>query len=219
MTELRDFLDEQVSQHVPAGRPEMAEILQRASARRRHRVAAAAGITAGAVAAVGVLAFQVLGPGNASDSRDDLAVPSPSSSAAPADSRRGEVAPETAFSCVEQYSPAAVATRGFAFDGTIISIDTDAGGTSTTSLATDSWQVTFEVHEWFVGGDGVREVTVTMFRPMPASDDRPAAYGEGTRLLVSGESQTGGADHLGWSCGFTRYYDPETATDWRTATT
>ena len=218
MTELREFLDAQVAEHSPTNPPDIAFIEQRVSVRRRRRRAAAALVASGAVAAIGVLAFQLQGPGNGTDPAKDLAGPSASPSAAPRDDRQGEVAPNSAFSCVEQYSPAAVATRGFAFDGTVRSIDKGPRQSDTNVAGADSWDVTFEVNEWFSGGDS-RSVVVSMFRPMAASDDRPAAYGEGTRLLVSGEDLTGGASFLAWSCGFTRYYDPDTADEWRAATT
>jgi hypothetical protein len=44
------------------------------------------------------------------------------------------------------------------------------------------------------------------------------AYGAGSRLLVSGEARWGGSplEHpIAWGCGFSRNYDPETATTWR----
>ena len=116
------------------------------------------------------------------------------------------------------FPPAAISRRGFAFDGTITAIDEGSSKTGTSLAGSDSWDVTFEVHEWFGGGDAA-SIVVSMFRPMPASDDRPAAYGEGTRLLVSGEDLPGGASYLAWGCGFTRYYDTGTADQWRAATT
>ncbi len=50
----------------------------------------------------------------------------------------------------------------------------------------------------------------------------PPAYEVGKPLLVSGEPRWGGAplkDAIAWSCGgFTRYYEPSVAAEWRTAT-
>jgi hypothetical protein len=39
--------------------------------------------------------------------------------------------------------------------------------------------------------------------------ESPPSYAVGTRLLVSGE------DQIVWACGFTRYFDEETAAAWR----
>lgn len=52
-------------------------------------------------------------------------------------------------------------------------------------------------------------------------DSAVTAYGVGTRLLVSGGPRWGGPplrDAIAWGCGFTRYYDPQTAADWAAAT-
>ncbi len=62
-----------------------------------------------------------------------------------------------------------------------------------------------------------------MQAPVTASadpSDPGYAYGVGSRLLVSGEARWGGSpleDPIGWGYGFSRYYDPETATAWRDA--
>lgn len=115
-------------------------------------------------------------------------------------------------SCVEQYDPATLTGRSFAFDGTVRAIGPDGGHL-------DYASVTFTVNEWFRGGPEP-EVTVALPPPdVPTSAGGPA-YGTGTRLLVSGEPASGGApldEPLGWLCGFTRYYDAATAQQWRTA--
>jgi hypothetical protein len=127
-----------------------------------------------------------------------------------------------AGSCAESYSPAAVANRAFAFDGTVTSI-----GPGTTNRpdrgALHYAAVTFSVNEWFAGGS-TSDVTVDMALPMAFSHSPPprSSYAVGTRLLVSGEPRWGGApltDAIGWGCGFTRYYDPTTAQSWRDSTT
>ncbi len=80
----------------------------------------------------------------------------------------------------------------------------DGGGyTSTGGLV----GTTFEVRRWYAGGSG-DTVTVDLGRAQL-----------GLRLLVSGESlareSTGPLDHpFAWSCGFTRYWDRQTAADW-----
>ena len=218
MTELREFLDAQLAEHLPTGQPDFARVERRVTARRRHRRGIFVVVATAAVATVGALALLWPDSGTGTDPSKEVAIPTASSSAAPDDERQGEVAADGAFSCVEQYSPAAVGTRGFAFDGTITAIDEGSQQTGTSLAGAESWEVTFEVNEWFSGAD-TPSVVVSMFRPMPASDDRPAAYGEGTRLLVSGEDLAGDASYLAWSCGFTRYYDADTANQWRAATT
>jgi hypothetical protein len=128
----------------------------------------------------------------------------------------------TAGSCVERYSPAAVANRAFAFDGTVTSIDagtTDRPGRGALHYAA----VTFSVNEWFDGGSGPT-ATVDMAPPtaFAHSEAQRWSYEVGTRLLVSGEPRWGGApldDAIGWGCGFTRYYDPTPAASWRKSTT
>ena len=127
-----------------------------------------------------------------------------------------------AASCVEGYDVTTIGHRAFAFDGTVTAIGpgrTDRAG----SGALDTVAVTFAVHEWFTGGaDGT--VTVDLMAPDagPVDGDVPA-YEEGTRLLVSGEPRWGGApldDAIAWSCGgFTRYYEPAVAEEWRAGTT
>lgn len=216
MTELREFLDAELEKHSPPGQPEIASIQHRVTVRRQRRRAATGLVGAAVITAVGVVAFQLQGPSVGTDP-SPLARPSTSPSASPSDERRGEVAANSTSSCVEQYSPAAVATRAFAFDGTVTSIDEDARQTDTSLGGADSWEVTFEVHEWFSGGDA-QSVVVSLFRPIPSSDERPAGYEEGTRLLVSGEDSVAGASYLAWTCGFTRYFDSETADQWRAAT-
>jgi hypothetical protein len=134
--------------------------------------------------------------------------------------------PDSAVSCVKEYSPQEVARRSFAFDGTVTGIGQATTGRSDRgplSLA----GVTFEINEWFKGGS---EDTVMVDLPPPVAAGRSregsessSAYEVGTRLLVSGEPRWGGLaplkDPIAWGCGFTRYWDQKTAEDWRTAST
>lgn len=121
------------------------------------------------------------------------------------------------LSCVTGYTPDAVATRSFAFDGTVRAI-----GAGTTDHPGDrTGYVT--VHEWFRGGRAAH-ATVDMAPPQATVSELRVAgarYGIGSRLLVSGEPRWGGPalrDAVAWGCGFTRYYDPHTASSWRQAT-
>jgi hypothetical protein len=109
--------------------------------------------------------------------------------------RAGAVELDGEGGCAFRYSVRAVQARGFAFDGSVVAIG-DAG-------------VTFDVREWFVGGDAAT-VTLTMAGPTQSGmSESPPSYAVGTRLLVSGE------DRIVWGCGFTRYFDEETAAAWR----
>lgn len=125
--------------------------------------------------------------------------------------RTGPLPDGALVDCVEQYSPAAVSQRAFAFDGVVVDIGSgisDRGDASDLGLA----GVTFEVREWFSGGRG-STVTVDM-------QSSAKSYGIGSRLLVSGEPRWGGpalADAIAWGCEFTRYYDPATADSWSRA--
>lgn len=125
-------------------------------------------------------------------------------------------------SCVESYDPLAVRGRAFAFDGEVARVGpsvSDRGDGTDLGLS----GVTFTVREWFLGGRGD---TVTVDMPPqsqvsdPSSEQGPI-YGIGSRLLVSGESRWGGrsplAAPIAWTCGFTRYYDQDSATEWRDA--
>jgi hypothetical protein len=139
----------------------------------------------------------------------------------PTAGRIGALPDGGAASCVESYSPAAVSTRAFAFDGAVIDIGpstTDAGDDTDLGLP----GVTFEVGTWFAGGTG-DTVTVDMQSLGVSSGDLGSAdaYGLGSRLLVSGEPRWGGSPldrAIAWGCGFSRYYDRVTAKSWRRAT-
>lgn len=129
-----------------------------------------------------------------------------------------------AASCVEEYTPTAVAHRAFAFDGVVVGIGPAHSNRSGTGYL-DLVGVTFAVRAWFSGGTGPN-VTVDMDPPVAGAQYGLAesfhSYGVGSRLLVAGEPRWGGAPltaPIAWSCGFTRYYDPQTAESWRQAAT
>jgi hypothetical protein len=122
-----------------------------------------------------------------------------------------------AASCIEQYTPQAVGHRAFAFDGNVTSIGA-AEGTDANDLG--YVPVTFAINEWFHGAD-TATFTVDMASPEVTSQETSVSggsYAVGSRLLVSGEQRWGGAapdDAVAWGCGFTRYFDQQTAEHWR----
>jgi hypothetical protein len=138
----------------------------------------------------------------------------------PAQASTGALLRSDTVSCVESYTPRAAVRLAFAFDGTVESVA--AARTNRTGKGyLDLVAVTFTVNEWFAGGSGA---SVTVDMPPPnniwTSDEAGPSYGLGSRLLVSGQPRWGGKaleDALAWGCGFSRHYDPRTATSWRTA--
>lgn len=113
--------------------------------------------------------------------------------------RRGPVKLGQKAPCDATYSVEEVAAREFAFAGTIIAIEGDV--------------VTFEPSEWFVGEQDLPATFSLGLAPTttPGLSESAPAFGVGTQLLVSG------AGASAWGCGFTRYFDAETADAWRTA--
>ena len=183
--------------------------LRRVRLRRRAQLSWATGAAAATVAAVAVVGGGLLRgqPGG-----DGLAAPpvvSRSSQPSPsAVAPTGPLSTGAAASCAEEYSPARVTARAFAFDGTVTAI-----GPSRTN--TPEWiqelaregavplplvAATFTVHEWYAGGSG-STVTVDMSPPSPGSAHSNGAgtaeggpsYGVGARLLVSGEHRSNDA--------------------------
>ncbi|QIG42952.1 hypothetical protein G5V58_09425 [Nocardioides anomalus] len=123
-------------------------------------------------------------------------------------------------SCVESYSPEAVAGRAFAFDGVVTDLGrsvTDRDGEADLGFP----GVTFEVREWFAGGEGDTVTVDLQGTGAEPTEGDAAMYDIGSRLLVSGEPRWGGAPldaPIAWACGFTRAHDAATAADWRAAT-
>lgn len=205
----------------PAVKPLTEYLGEAPSSRRRWQwVAVPAVVVATAAVVMAVAALS----GNSGGEPETPLAGSPSSSPSnSADGRHGELTSGAGVSCVESYSPKAVAQRSFAFDGTVTNVGpgtTNREGEGQLRLSA----VTFEVHEWFAGGTGA---TVTVDMMPPVEDGLMAeagqSYGVGTRLLVSGEPRWGGsdplADAIAWDmCGFTRYWDEQTAQAWRTST-
>ncbi|MEV0902931.1 hypothetical protein [Actinoplanes sp. NPDC049802] len=122
--------------------------------------------------------------------------------------RYGELPDARGADCSAYRSAGDLATRDFAFDGTVEGIASPA-----TSQPVPYTAVTFTVHEWFRGGSGNR-ATVTMMAPLGTGvyvSEAGPSYMVGTRLLVSGDSWVAA------TCGYTRYYDEATAAAWRAA--
>ena len=175
--------------------------------------------TLAALVSVALLGGACAAPGDAVRESSPRRAPSPAGQATAGDTRPPVV--EARASCVETYTPGAVAGRGFAFDGTVVRVgtgQTDRAGTGQLNYA----GVTFAVSEWFVGGSAA---SVIVDMPPPgehtATVELPPSYQIGSRLLVSGEPRWGGApleDAIAWGCGFTRSYDADTAAEWLAAT-
>lgn len=102
-------------------------------------------------------------------------------------------------SCVEQYSPEALANRDFAFDGSVTAITGD--------------QVTFDVTETFVG-QVPDEVTLTASGMTGTS----VTSAGGPNLSVDDRYLVAGDGEFAWACGFTQPYDDAIAAEWADAT-
>lgn len=215
--QLRDLLAAEAAAAPPAvGLAEGA--LRRVRHRRRVMATYATGVLALAAVTTGVLITD--GPGPAQDSPAVASSGPASEEATAVPETPAAAAADVLASCVEVYSPAAVARKGFAFDGTVIEIG--PARTNRPGGELDLASVTFRVHTWFRGGSD-ETVTVDMDSPGVVTTAAPAvpSYEVGTRLLVSGTPRWGGApldDPIAWSCGFTRPYDPRTAAEWAAAT-
>lgn len=125
----------------------------------------------------------------------------------------------TAASCVEVYSPEALASRSFAFDGTVTSIETRTDPKLPKGQQEVPW-VTFDVSTWFIGGS---EPTVGIWMDGLNVDTSAGTITaqEGTRLLVAGEPRWGGKpldDPLAWTCGFTQPWSEQALREWTAAT-
>lgn len=135
----------------------------------------------------------------APDSATRTAAPSSSPSPSPDGPGKGGVPPRderpTRTGEVPLKSaPCAEGAPAWSFDGTV----TDIG----------RGEVTFEVHESFLG-DLPATYVVAMGAPVPPGrSDAPPSYAVGTRMLVEGSDGEAG-------CGGVSYYDEETAQDRR----
>lgn len=214
---------DQLADGVPVGPAPVGELVRRGRAARRRRRymvvgAAAASLVVGTGVALAMTGDTVAPQAN------PLPTPSQQVPVDPTGDRRGELPQPGAASCVEVYdSGRAIAEQAvFAFDGVITDITTPGLSNRPGSGELDLVSVTFHVEEWFAGGSGP-EVTVDLYPPLSEdegrSEDAAPSYAPGSRLLVSGSPRWGGApldDPIAWMCGFTQYYDQETAEAWRT---
>ncbi len=104
----------------------------------------------------------------------------------------------TSAACVEQYSPASLANRAFAFDGTVTAVSGE--------------KVTFAVNTAYRGAVGDR---ITLDAPGMTGTAITSAGGAnlavGERYLVAGDAT------FVWACGFTQPYDEDVAADWSEA--
>jgi hypothetical protein len=188
-----------------------------AGARRRVRHARRSRIAWGTGALVAASVAAVVGAGALTDPPPAERTVTPP----PAAQRTGALPDAANGSCAFGYSPRELARRAFAFDGTVTAIG-PAHSDRPNGVLTHVG-VTFTVNEWFSGGSGQTVVTVDMSSPhgyLVWAGYAPA-YEIGTRLLVSAEHRWGGttmADVIAGGCGFTRYYDPMAADEWRAAT-
>jgi hypothetical protein len=129
--------------------------------------------------------------------------------------------PATSTAGCAEYSPALVAGKDFALDGTVTEIGLQRFDPLPGETEADyDFSVTFQVHAWYRGGAG-GTVTLHMDGPFPETSEGVSveAYAHGSRLLVSGRlSDVEGRGLIGEGCGFTRYYDEATAAEWAAAT-
>jgi hypothetical protein len=237
MAEIDEVLGGYLRERTPKDVPDFGDVTARARRRSRTRVAAA---VAGTLAVVAVGLGVVVGIQPDRPASTIVAIPSLTSvkaSQSPVrDSQHSGALPEDGVSkCVEAYTPQAVAHLAFAFDGTVTHIGpgtTDRLGFGRLDSPREGQPglvaVTFTVNHWFHGGTSAT-VTADMTSPVTQGAQSPAtkggdrvgkSYGIGSRFLVSGGPRWGGPalqDAIVLGCGFTRYYDPQTASAWRQA--
>ncbi len=129
--------------------------------------------------------------------------------------------PATRAASCSEYAPALIGQRDFSLDGTVTDIGEQRFPLLPGETESDGYfAVTFDVHTWYRGGEG-GTVTLHMENDPYLSTPQGSAetYGVGTRLLVSGDvSDVEGRGPIAQGCGFTRYYDEQTAAEWAAAT-
>lgn len=95
------------------------------------------------------------------------------------------------------YDESVLLSQELAFDGTLVAADE----------ASD--QATFEVHQWFRGGEGAEIVLAA--GGLLRTD---AAALVGTALEVGQRYLISATDGVVWACGYSVTYDTELATEW-----
>ncbi len=167
---------------VPTPWDEMAAAVEEAPNYRPRRRVAVAGLLAAALATAAVVGFVLVDGGE----------PKPAADAS-------WLVGETAFSCIEQYSPETLPNRTYAFEGVIVAVDgpvdapSEEAGSGTTA-------VTFDVDRWFWGGTG-KQVSLRTYATPSSTGDVDGSVG--AHLLVSGDG-----DFL-WACGFTQPFSED----------
>ncbi len=201
-----------------------ADLLHRRRSRQVRYGVGASVLVAASIAALSMVLWGPLkdqqSPGQPSAQVSESTTPRPDSPTGPATPGATGALPDPALlRCATSYSAGQLpSVSAFAFDGTVVEIGASNGQRPEDKA--DYVGVTFEVKEWFDGGAGP-SATVDMFpADALAFEATPPAYEVGTRLLVSGNSRTGGRpmdQAVADGCGFTRYYDAQTAQAWRAA--
>lgn len=226
MSEFKDVLTRYVQAQTPTTAQPFDAIGLLARRRARRRVAALS-ITAVAIVAVAIGGVSLAHSGSPGAPRANAPVTTPATMAstqpAPSSKQPATTSPRTGAlpnssnaSCVEPYNLRNLRNRGFAFDGTVVSMSPVRSDRAGADGVSGYLMVSFQVHQWFRGGSGT-STSVDMFGPTMSSAQH-VSFGVGTRLLVSGEPKESGGSlpgPIGWGCGFTRYYDPTTAASWR----
>jgi hypothetical protein len=221
---LHRYLDEVTPRDLPA----FDTVRVRARRRSHHHrlVAVAVGVVVLVAGSVTVAATLIDGHRNPPSATATVTGPRSTTTQAPAPLKTGPVPfGRSSASCVAGYSLHTLQARAFAFDGTVVHLESARSHRSSgPSSPLDYVAVRFKVNEWFRGGHAPY-VTVSGFPPSTEhtdAEDAPggANYGVGSRLLVSGEPRWGSKplnDPMAWACGFTRYFDARTAAAWRHA--
>jgi hypothetical protein len=107
-------------------------------------------------------------------------------------------------SCVEQFSVETLASRDFAFDGTVSGVVTPGDAQAEEGAAPT--MVTFQVRHWYKGGGGDSVTLKTYEQPgAVTSIGGSLDLSVGTRLLAAGD------DDFLWSCGFSMPYTESNA--------
>lgn len=221
--EVTRLLD-RLADRVPVDPPPVEHLVRGGRRLRVRRYGTILAVTAGAAVLFGggIIALEVPGGGSRSadyTAREPLSTPLTPSPENPTSQMVGPLPDSGAASCTEEYAPEAVANRAFAFDGVIVEIGPSRSDRPDRG-AVDLVGVTFSVQQWFAGGTGA---TVTVDMPPPLEEGQGGtaevvpSYAVGSRLLVSGEPRWGGSpldNAVAWGCGFTRYYDQQTAESW-----
>jgi len=195
---VRELLREDAA-HAPVMGDLGARVVTRARRQRRRRV--------GAASVAALLAVSSWAVSSQVSHGTDIPAAAAGSIAVPTSAMRD---------CQPPSSAADIARLPFAFDGTVTAIGRTSGAGT---IGPEYAPVTFAVTEWFHGGsDPVTTVRMeALLAPGEVYGEAGPTYEVGTRLLVSG---TPGAAGALWAqgCGYTRFYDPTTATYWRSAT-